>query len=104
MLDSVHAEIACGEMVITLGMFGKNGLKDGVQVGSDVLGWASSPEPTKLSPFKPKPGWALTRACSGLRLGFRYQKPKPEAQAQAFIHCVLVCRPTIGKVKYYVLQ
>jgi len=71
---------------------------------SDVLGWASSPEPAKPSPFKPKPGRALTRACSGLGLGFRYQKPEPEAQAWALMHCVLVCRPTIGKVKYYVLQ
>ena len=31
---------------------------------SDVLGWASSPEPAELSLFKPKPGWTLTRACS----------------------------------------
>jgi hypothetical protein len=39
---------------------------------SDVLGWASSPEPAKPSLFKPKPSRALTRACSGLRLGFRF--------------------------------
>jgi hypothetical protein len=57
---------------------------------SDVLGWASSPEPTEPSPFKPKPSRALTRACSGLRVGFRFQKPKPEAQAQALIHYGLV--------------
>jgi hypothetical protein len=67
-------------------------------VTSDVLGWASSPEPTELSPFKPKPSRALTRACSGLGLGFRFQKPKPEAQARALIHCGLVCRYTIRKV------
>ena len=54
---------------------------------SDVLGRASSPEPAELSPFKPKPSQALTRACSGLRLGFRFQKPEPEAQARALIHC-----------------
>jgi hypothetical protein len=57
---------------------------------SDVLGWASSPEPAEPSPFKPKPGRALTRACSGLGPGFRYQKPEPEAQARASIHCNLV--------------
>ena len=43
---------------------------------SDVLGQASSPEPAEPSPFKPKPSWALTRACSRLRLGFRFQKPR----------------------------
>ena len=79
-------------------------MSDTMMPTSDVLGWASSPEPAKPSPFKPKPGQALTRACSGLGLGFRYQKPKPEAQARALMHCVLVCRPMIGKVKYYVLQ
>ena len=50
---------------------------------SDVLGWASSPEPAEPSPFKPEPGRALTRAYSGLRLGFRFRKPEPEAQARA---------------------
>ena len=50
---------------------------------SDVLGWASSPEPAEPSPFKPEPGRALIRAYSGLRLGFRFQKPEPEAQARA---------------------
>jgi hypothetical protein len=65
---------------------------------SDGLGQASSPEPTELSLFKPKPSQALTRACSGLRLGFRFKKPEPEAQAQALIHCGLVCRYTIRKV------
>jgi hypothetical protein len=39
---------------------------------SDVLGQASSPEPAEPGPFKPKPGQALARACSGLRLGFRF--------------------------------
>jgi hypothetical protein len=39
---------------------------------SDVLGRASSPEPAEPSPFKPKPSRALTRACSGLGLGFRF--------------------------------
>jgi hypothetical protein len=33
---------------------------------SDVLGWASSPEPTEPSLYKPKPSWALLRACNGL--------------------------------------
>ena len=34
MLDPVHAEIARGEMTITLGIFGgKNGSKDGVRTG-----------------------------------------------------------------------
>jgi len=47
------------------------------------LSQASNPEPTEPSPFKPKPGWALTRACSRLGLGFRFQKPEPEPQAQA---------------------
>ena len=36
---------------------------------SDVLGWASSPEPAEPSPFKPEPGRALMRACNGLGLG-----------------------------------
>jgi len=63
-----------------------------------VLGWASSPEPAELSPFKPKPSWALTRACSGLGLGFRFQKPEPKAQAQALICRGLVCRYAIRKV------
>ena len=30
---------------------------------SDVLGWASSPEPTEPSLFKPEPSRTLTRAC-----------------------------------------
>ena len=29
---------------------------------SDVLGWASSPEPAEPSPFKPKPGLTQMRA------------------------------------------
>ena len=37
-------------------------------VNSDVLGWASSPEPAELSPFKPKPSLAPMRACNGLGL------------------------------------
>jgi len=37
---------------------------------SDVLGRASSPEPAE-------PSRALMRACNGLGLGFRYQKPEP---------------------------
>jgi hypothetical protein len=49
---------------------------------SDVLGRASSPEPAEPSPFKPKPGPALTRACSRLGPGFRFRKPKPGAQAR----------------------
>ena|SRR5258707_13575929 len=53
---------------------------------SDVLGWASSPEPAEPSLFKPKPGRALTRACNGLGPGFRFQKPEPRAQARALIH------------------
>ena len=52
---------------------------------SYVLGWASSPELAELSPFKPKLSWALTRACNRLGPGFRFQKPKPRAQAQALI-------------------
>ena len=68
---------------------------------SDVLGWASSPEPAELSPFKPKPSLAPMRACNGLGLGFRYQKPEPRAQAWDLIYCSLACRSTIGKVKYY---
>jgi len=44
---------------------------------SDVLGRASSPEPAEPSPFKPEPSRALMRACNGLGLGFRYQKPEP---------------------------
>jgi hypothetical protein len=67
-------------------------------MSSDVLGWASSPEPAKPSPFKPKLSRALTRACSGLGLGFRFQKPEPEAQARALIHCGLVCKYMIKKV------
>ena len=66
-----------------------------------MLGWASSLEPAELSPFKPKPSLALMRACNGLGLGFRYQKPEPRAQAWALIYCSLACRSTIGKVKYY---
>jgi len=65
---------------------------------SDVLGRASSPEPAEPSLFKPKPSRALTRACSGLGLGFRFWKPEPEAQARALIYCSLVCRYTIRKV------
>ena len=53
---------------------------------SDVLGWASSPEPAELSLFNPEPSRALTRACNGLGPGFRFQKPEPRAQAQALIH------------------
>ena len=68
---------------------------------SDVLGWASSPEPAELSPFKPELGRALMRACNGLGLGFRYWKPKPGAQARALIYCSLAPRCMIGKVKYY---
>jgi len=34
-----------------------------------VLGWASSPEPAEPSLFKPKPSWALTRACTE-KVGF----------------------------------
>ena len=52
---------------------------------SDVLGWASSPEPAELSPFKPKPDLTLVKAYSGLGPGFRYLKPKPGAQARALI-------------------
>jgi len=44
---------------------------------SDVLGWASSPEPTEPSLFKPKPSRALTRACSGLGLDSIYYKNDP---------------------------
>ena len=68
---------------------------------SDVLGWASSPEPAEPSPFKPKPSPAPMRACKGLGLGFRYQKPEPRTQARALIYCSLACRSAIGKVKYY---
>ena len=71
---------------------------------SDVLGWASSPEPAEPSLFKPKPGRALTRACSGLGPGFRYQKPEPEAQAQALIHCNLVYISAIRKVIPFCLK
>ena len=53
---------------------------------SDVLGWASSPEPAESSPFKPKLSRALTRACNRLGPGFRFQKPEPRAQTQALIH------------------
>jgi hypothetical protein len=59
--------------------------KAGAPASSDVLGWASSPEPTEPSPFKPKPSQALTRACNGLGPGFRFQKPEPRAQARALI-------------------
>ena len=52
---------------------------------SDVLDWASSPEPAEPSPFKPEPGRALMRACNGLGLGFRYWKPEPGAQARAYV-------------------
>jgi hypothetical protein len=52
---------------------------------SDVLGWASSPEPAEPSPFMPELSWALTRACNGLGPGFRFKKPEPRAQAQALI-------------------
>jgi len=38
---------------------------------SDVLGWASSPEPTRLSPFKPKP-WAQAQASSYIHSKFSY--------------------------------
>ena len=55
------------------------GGEGGVAMGSDVLGWASSPEPAEPSPFKPEPGRALTRACNGLGPGFRFQKPEPRA-------------------------
>ena len=58
-------------------------LEKSLDIISDVLGWASSPEPAEPSPFEPKPSRALTRACSGLGLGFRFWKPKPEAQARA---------------------
>ena len=68
---------------------------------SDVLGWASSPEPAEPSPFKPEPGRALMRACNGLGLGFRYWKPEPGAQARALIYCSLAPKCMIGKVKYY---
>ena len=47
--------------------------------GSDVLDWASSPEPADARLFNPKPDLALVKACSGLRLGFKYLKPKPGA-------------------------
>ena len=62
--------------------FGKNsssGLSGTIH--SDVLGWASSPEPAEPSPSKPKPSPALTRARSELGPGFRFWKPKPRAQA-----------------------
>jgi len=66
-----------------------------------VLGWASSPEPTEPSLFKPKSSPAPMRACNGLGLGFRYGKSEPRAQARALIHCSLACRSAMGKVKYY---
>jgi hypothetical protein len=53
---------------------------------NDVLGWASSPEPAELSPFKPKLSWALKRAYNRLELGFKYQKPKPGLQYIAVWH------------------
>jgi hypothetical protein len=58
---------------------------------SDVLDWASSPEPTEPSLFKPKLSQALTRACNGFGPGFRFQKPKPRAQAWALIPQVTWC-------------
>ncbi|KIM86836.1 hypothetical protein PILCRDRAFT_4713 [Piloderma croceum F 1598] len=61
----------------------------------DVLGRASSPEPTEPSPSKPKPSPALTRACSGLGPGFRFRKPKPGAQAWASTPCGLVRDPQL---------
>ena len=76
-------------------------MRGGTLTASDVLGWASSPEPAEPSPFKPKPSPAPMRACNGLGLGFRYKKPEPRAQARALIYCSLACRSTIGKVKYY---
>jgi len=53
-----------------------------------VLGWASSPEPTRLNPFKPNQSLAHARASSGLRSGLRFLKPKSWAKAQAssYIH------------------
>ena len=66
---------------------------------SDVLGWASSPDPAEPSPFKPKPSRALTRACSGLGLDFRFQKPEPEAQARALIHCGSMPYDQKGNIK-----
>jgi hypothetical protein len=50
---------------------------------SDVLGWASSPEPTEPSLFKPSQSPTLTRAWNGLGPGLRFWKPKPKLQAQA---------------------
>jgi hypothetical protein len=35
---------------------------ENVEAGSDVPGWASSPEPAEPSPFKPKPGPTRMRA------------------------------------------
>jgi hypothetical protein len=62
---------------------------------SYVLGRASSPEPAEPSLSKPKPSPALTRACSGLGPGFRFQKPKPGAQARALTPCGLVRDPRL---------
>jgi hypothetical protein len=56
-----------------------------ILIHSDVPGWASSPEPTEPSPFKPKPGLTRIRAWSGLGPSLKSQKPKPGAQARALI-------------------
>jgi len=65
-----------------------------------VLGWASSPEPAEPSLFKPKPSWALLRACNGLGLASDIRSPNL-GSSPALIHCSLACRSSIGKVKYY---
>ena len=76
----------------------------------DVLGWASSPEPTKPSLFKPKPDLTLVKACSGLRPGFKYLKPKPGAQVWALVFdlylglrhgCEYFFHPPVTSNEYY---
>ena len=59
---------------------------------SDVLGWASSPEPAK-----PGQSPAQMKAWSGLGPSFKSQKPKPWAQAQALAYISLVHRSATKK-------
>jgi hypothetical protein len=73
-------------------------------LSSDVLGWASSPEPAKPGPFKPGRSPALTKAWSGLGPGFKSQKPEPWAQARALAYIRLVHRSATKKVDLILLS
>jgi hypothetical protein len=56
----------------------------GLDTGSDVLDRAPNPEPADPRLFNPRPDLAPVKACSGLRPGFKYLKPKAGARMWVF--------------------